>query len=319
MPVEPQKSRIRRFVALHDNTLLILGPRRIPPLPSPAANSFYSISIVTSVGFGTLESTKYVEAAQKLKPDIVLGMGDVVESNPGIKRVEKMGDRTQAWLQELVDGITDEKAGSPGTAVFAPILPIEPEQQSYYLQALQDSYVDNISGVVLYDASSVVAIPGNLKKFPRMSVANLDSPHKLLEAVSFGIDLFAIPFVGQATDAGIALDFSFPAQARQESEVLLPMGLDMWSPDYAIDTASLRKGCNCYTCLNHTRAYVRHLLSAKEMLGWVLLQLHNHNTIDQFFRGIRQSIRENAFLAERRAFNKVYEADLPAKTGQGPR
>ena len=317
--MSPQESRLRRFIALQDEPLLVLGPRRIPPLPCPAANTFYSMAIVTSVGFGTLESTEYVEAVQRLKPDIVLGMADTVDHKPGLKRAEKMGDRTQAWLQNLIKGMVDEVDGTPRTALFAPILPIEREQQSYYLQALQDDYIDHISGMVLSEASSVISIPDSLNELPRLSIEDLSTPHKVLEAVSCGVDLFALPIIGHATDAGFALDFSFPAHSRQEAVTLLPLGLDMWSPDHATDTSPLREGCDCYTCLHHNRAYLQHLLSAKEMLAWVLLQLHNYSTIDSFFKGIRHTIHEDAFEKERRVFNEVYEADLPAKTGQGPR
>ena len=319
MPTAAQESRLRRFIALQDDTLLVLGPRRIPPLPCPASNTFYSISIVTSVGFGTMESIEYMEAVRKLKPDIVLGLADVVEGKPGIKRVEKMGDRTQAWLQNLVEGMTDEEDGGPKTALFAPILPVEPEQQSYYLQALQDDFVNHISGIVLHDADSVFSIPESLNQLPRLCVGDLASPHRVLEAISSGIDLFTVPFIGKATDAGIALDFSFPAKIRPTSETLLPLGLDMWSHDYATDNSPLSESCDCYTCINHTIAYIQHLLSAKEMLGWVLLQIHNHCTMDRFFHGIRQSIDKGTFEESCIDFNETYEADLPAKTGQGPR
>lgn len=319
MPVEPQESRLRRFIALQDDALLVLGPRRIPPLPCPAANTFYSMSIVTSVGFSTLESTDYVEAVQKLKPDIVLAMGDVVEHIPSMKRMEKMGDRTQAWLKDMVEGMQDEVDGSSRTALFASILPIEPEQQSYYLQALQDDYVESISGLILHNASSVLSIPQKLEVLPRLSVADLGNPHKIVEAVAAGIDLFTLPFISQATDAGIALDFAFPGPLSKESETLLPLGLDMWSSDHATDLNPLRIGCECYTCADHHRAYVQHLLSAKEMLAWVLLQLHNLHTMDVFFEGIRSAIGDGSFDEAQRDFSMVYEAELPAKTGQGPR
>lgn len=319
MPVDPSESRLRKFIAFQDNALLVLGPRRVPPLPCPAANTFYSMSIVTSVGFSTLESTGYVEAVQKLKPDIVLSMGDVVEYKPSPRRVEKMGDRTQAWLQDLVEGIRDEETGTPSAALFAPILPIEPAQQLYYLQALEDEYSNDVAGLILYDTGSVASIPKSLGRLPRLSIADLSSPHKILDAVSSGIDLFTIPFIGQATDAGIALDFSFPTNPRQETEALVPLGLDMWSPAHATILLPLGTQCKCYTCVNHHQAYVQHLLSAKEMLGWVLLQLHNHCIVDKFFSGVRRSIRQGTFEKERRAFSMVYEAELPARTGQGPR
>lgn len=319
MPVAPGDSRLRQFIALQGDALLVLGPRRIPPLPCPAANTFSSMSIVTSVGFTTLESTEYVEAVQKLKPDIVLGMGDVVEHKPSPKRVEKMGDRTQAWLKDLIESIQDADDGAPDTALFVPILPVEPEQQFFYLQALEDDYSDSLSGVVLYDANSVSSIPKKLNYLPRMSIADLGSPHKVLNAAASGIDIFVIPFIGQATDAGIALDFSFPAKPRGKYDTLVSLGLDMWSSAHASDTSPLRADCKCYTCLNHHRAYIQHLLSAKEMLGWILLQVHNHCTMDELFSGVRKCIREGSLEKELQNFSMVYEAELPARTGQGPR
>lgn len=318
MPTSHESS-LRRFIALQPDTLLVLGPRRIPPLPCPVANTFYSMSIVTSVGFGTLESADYVAAVQKLRPDIVLGMSDVVEHKPGVKRIEKMGDRTQAWLKDLVKGVLDPDDGTPGTAVFAPILPIEKEQQSYYLDALQDDFYGDISGLTLHDARSIESVPATLRQLPTLCTADLGSPDKLLDAISYGIDLFTIPFVGQATDAGIALAFSFPSQGLTSGSKPLPLGLDMWLASHATDISPLWKGCDCFTCSNHHRAYLQHLLSAKEMLGWVLLQLHNHHVIDAFFEGVRQAIRENRFKEAHRTFGETYEADLPAKSGQGPR
>lgn len=313
------ESPLRRFIALPQGALLVLGPRRIPALPCPVANTSYSMSIVTSVGFGTLESAEYVAAVQKLRPDIVLSMSDVVEHKPGVKRIEKMGDRTQAWLKDLMEGVLDQDGGAPEAAVFAPILPIDKEQQPYYLQALREDYYGDISGLILHDAGSISSVPATLRQLPTLCTADLGSPHKLLEAISYGIDLFTIPFVGQATDAGIALAFSFPSQCLTSATKPLPLGLDMWMASHATDISPLCEGCDCFTCCNHHRAYLQHLLSAKEMLGWVLLQIHNHHVIDAFFEGVRQAIRENRFEEAHQTFCETYEADLPAKSGQGPR
>ena len=319
MPIEAHESRLRKFIALQGDSFLVLGPRRIPPLPCAAANTHYAMSIVTSVGFSTLESTQYAEAVQKLKPDIVFGMADVVDTRPGVKRLEKMGDRTQSWLRDLIDAIEADEAGKSDISLFAPILPIEAEQQSYYLQALEEDFAEDISGLVLHDTSSVFSIPKSLSHLPRFLIANSPSPHKLLDAVAVGVDVFTVPFVGEATDAGIALDFSFPAQEPDFSGTLLPLGLDMWSAAYAVDTTPLLDGCDCYTCSNHHKAYLQHLFSAKEMLGWTLLQIHNHRVMDNFFAGVRQSIEQNTFDKDVGMFARTYEYELPEKTGQGPR
>lgn len=273
------------------------------------------------MGFRTLESTEYVEAVQKLRPDIVLGLGDIViGQKAGPKRTEKMGDRTLAWIKELITAIDDEDEGFPKMALFAPILPIESEQQAYYLDDLQGELREYLSGLFLYQPSSILSIPETLSHLPRFSISEPNSPHTLLYEISLGIDLFAIPFVCAATDAGIALDFEFPPPNQSaEFKGARPLGIDMWSPGHGVELAPLRDACRCYTCTNHHRAYVQHLLSAKEMLAWVLLQLHNHHVIDEFFAGVRRSLDEKSFDYNRTQFTKSYEPELPPKTGQGPR
>jgi queuine tRNA-ribosyltransferase subunit QTRTD1 len=265
-----------------------------------------------------VENDYYTEAIQKLRPDIVVGMADVLFGHkPGKKRTEIMGDRTLAWVKGLIAGMEDDEEGTPRTALFAPILPIEAEQQSYYLDALKDDLKESLAGLVLYDEASADAIPKGLRHLPRLFLGETNSPHKLLDAVALGIDIFAIPFIIEATEAGIALDFSFPA--KNYADTPLPLGVDMWSSSHATNLSPLRKDCDCYACANHPRAFVQHLLNAKEMLGWVLLQLHNHHIIDGFFAGIRSGIRNGSFDDDREAFEKSYTAELPAKTGQGPR
>ena len=55
------------------------------------------------------------------------------------------------------------------------------------------------------------------------------------------------------------------------------------------------------------------------MLGWVLIQIHNHAVLATFFASIRTSIEAGTFDADVAAFEAFYEPQLPSKTGQGPR
>ena len=264
-----------------------------------------------------LECTEYAEAIQKLRPDIVVGMGDVLFGHrPGVKRKESMGDRTLAWLEELISAMKDDKDGTPRTALFAPMLPIEVEQQTYYLDALQDELRDSVSGLAFYDSSSVDAIPENLYGLPRLYLGDATSPHELLDAMALGIDAFTVPFIADATDAGIALNFTFPAQSDAKNKDRFPLGMDMWSSTFAADISPLITDCQCYTCSNHHKAFVHHLLNAKEMLGWVLLQLHNHYIVDKFFVGARCSIRNGSFEGDRVTFEEVYATEVRTSWSQ---
>ena len=275
---------------------------------------------MTNLGFNTLECGEYVKAVQKLRPDVVIAMGDVLYGHqPGVKRAEKMGDRTQSWLNALVNGMKDAELGNFNTAVFAPILPIDAEKQSWYLSALQEDFHNDISGLVFYEIESAFEVPRSLRSLPRMWLGAVTGPLQILNQVAAGIDLFTVPFLNDVTDAGIALDFAFGPKEDTGQHKLAPLGLDLWSNTFAVDVSPLRKDCTCYTCLNHHRAYVHHLLDAKEMLAWVLLQLHNCAIMDAFFAAVRRGVSQGTFEGDTAGFEAYYERQLPMKTGQGPR
>lgn len=305
---------------MQKDALIILGPRRHPPVPARAANTNTSIAIQTSLGFSTLESDDYVEAAQKLRPDIILGMADYEYlKRPGVKRLEKMGDRTLAWTQNMVSRLHDNVDGSLATPFFAPVLPIEAGLQSEYLGTLQEELADSVSGWIIYDAASVGAIPPEMRHLPRLAMTELDGPHAVLNRISLGLDVLILSFIGEATDAGFALTFTFPGPERLQSGERLALGINMWLETYVSDLSPLAEDCTCYTCSNHHRAYIRHLLDAKEMLAWVLLQVHNHQIMDSFFDSVRRSMSNGTFENDCHIFEMSYERQFPARTGQGPR
>lgn len=259
----------------------------------------------------------YIDAARILKPDIVLGPGDfVIGTKVSIKRADKMGDRTTLWIREILAG--KERTGR--MTVFAPILPVPLEQQKWYLDALADELRDGIEGIYVMDAHSVVDLPETLNQLPRLAFTKPEAPGEVLRQISLGVDMFVLPFIGKATDGGIALGFIFPPPARTDCDTTRrATGIDAWNNELATDFSPLQAGCECYACTKHHRAYLHHLLSAKEMLAWVLLQIHNHHVLDQFFAGVRTSIEKGSFEEDKAAFERFYESELPVSKGLGPR
>jgi len=296
-----------------------LAPRRTPAVLAPNGNSNTSLSIFTSTGFQQLSNTVYSTIIQKLRPDICIPLADIAYgTEPGAKRILKMADRTEEWVSQLLDECDHQ-------AVFAPILPIDFVNQSDYVNFL-DEQADRIAGLALYDANLLPDIPATtaLSRLPRLSLDEPASPHHILRQIALGMDIFTVPFVGFATDAGIALTFVFPRPAAEdvlkESGLnVAPLGMNMWSPSHATSTVPIIPQCTCYTCTSHHIAFIQHLLSAKEMLGWVLIQIHNHHVLSEFFEAIRESIKNDTFQADSDEFAKFYESELPAKSGQGPR
>ncbi|KAF2436981.1 tRNA-guanine transglycosylase [Tothia fuscella] len=331
IPYENDISPLKVFASHPPSTLLILSPRRFPPVETPTANTNTTLSICTSVGFRSLPISQYIDATAKLHPDIVISPCDFVppaaKQNASVKRVEKMSDRTAVWLRDMLamkKEVREEQGsgGNNGISVFAPILPVEGERQRYYLDQLVEDFKGEVSGLVLYDCGSLGEIPESLEELPRLMLSDPANPRELLQQISLGADMFVLPFVSLATDAGIALGFVFPPPLLGKDgngSTRVPLGLDTWNEENATDVGSLQEGCQCYACVKHHKAYLHHLLSAKEMLAWVLIQIHNHYVMDQFFAGVRSSIANGTFEEDRQAFERYYEAEMSEKTNQGPR
>jgi queuine tRNA-ribosyltransferase len=281
-------------------------------------NTDRAISIFTSTGFQVLSNKQYAEYIAKLKPDIAIALGDVpYGTTPGSKRVAKMSDRTTEWLLDLT------KRDDESQVIFAPILPVDLQGQWEYLDRLADDLATAIDGLAFYDANLLPDIPATttMTALPRLSLDKPASPHAILRQISLGMDIFTIPFVGFATDAGIALDFRFPGPKEADTINVGPakLGVDMWETAHATSVTPISQSCSCYTCTTHHRAFVQHLLAAKEMLGWVLIQVHNHHILSEFFSAIRKSIEQGTFEEDCKQFALKYESELPEKTGQGPR
>ncbi|OQD88253.1 hypothetical protein PENANT_c004G00436 [Penicillium antarcticum] len=323
-PAAPHESPLKKFSCIPNDMPVILGPRRFPAIVCPPPNTSTSIALSTSIGFHQLPAKQYVNAVHKLRPDIAIGMADMVlGSPPGNKRREKMVDRTHAFTRDALEQLYGDaltRNAKSKTAFFAPVLPLDNAQQSLYLEDLESEFRWDISGLALYEAASLEHIPASLGDLPRLLLSDPSTPHHILREISLGADLLTTPVLGASSDAGIALDFKFPAPVAQDDDKKpQPLGYDMWSVENATAVSSLAEGCVCFACRKHHRAYFHHLLAAKEMTAWALLQIHNYHVFDLFFAGIRESIQNGTFEQDIEAFARFYAPEMPESSGQGPR
>ena len=98
----------------------------------------------------------------------------------------------------------------------------------------------------------------------------------LIEGVLRGVDIF---------------DCVHPTRLARHGAAMTNTGrLNMKGAIYARDPLAIDPDCSCYTCQNFSRAYIRHLLVAKEILASTLLSIHNLHTLVQLTRDLRQAI-----------------------------
>ena len=111
------------------------------------------------------------------------------------------------------------------------------------------------------------------------------TPEDLINGVSRGVDIF---------------DCVLPTRLARHHAAFAPEGrLNMMNATFARDTAPIDDACDCYTCRTFTRAYLRHLIVAKELLAGTLLSIHNLRALIRLVAEIRASILDGTFEVPR--------------------
>ena len=105
------------------------------------------------------------------------------------------------------------------------------------------------------------------------------TPANILEAVDRGVDFF---------------DCVYPSRNGRHGHVYTHRGkINLFNAQYELDNEPIEEGCGCPACKNYSKAYIRHLLKAKEMLGMRLCVLHNLYFYNHLMEDIRTAIEEH--------------------------
>lgn len=107
------------------------------------------------------------------------------------------------------------------------------------------------------------------------------TPANILEAVDRGVDFF---------------DCVYPSRNGRHGHVYTNQGKrNLFNAKYELDARPIEEGCQCPACRSYSRAYIRHLLKAKEMLGMRLCVLHNLYFYNTMMEEIRDAIEEHRY------------------------
>ncbi|MEM1059430.1 MAG: tRNA guanosine(34) transglycosylase Tgt [Verrucomicrobiota bacterium] len=133
-------------------------------------------------------------------------------------------------------------------------------------------------------------------------VMGLGQPNQLVELVARGVDIF---------------DCVLPTRAARHGTCYTWDGaINLKGAAYKTDSRPLMgdDGGDCLACQNHTRAYIRHLLKSGEILGLMLLSIHNLHFFLELMRRMREAIEAGRFAAFRQEFHARYQPTIPQKS-----
>ena len=121
----------------------------------------------------------------------------------------------------------------------------------------------------------------------------LGTPAQLVELVARGIDMF---------------DCVLPTRVARNGTAYTTGGaINLRAGHQKEDFGPIEEGCECFACTHHTRAYLRHLLKAREILGLRMLSVHNSHFYHEVMRQIRRHLAEGTFDDFREEFIARYQ------------
>ncbi|XP_028394617.1 queuine tRNA-ribosyltransferase accessory subunit 2-like [Dendronephthya gigantea] len=297
-------------------------------------NEEKNISVWNSGGRKKINVDHFIKILTSFKPDIAQCLCDSIPSGQTSKRNKKSVDRTLKFLDEILEcKKSNEELKS--IEIFGSVEGGDCEIEKNR-SAVQTSKRD-IAGFIVegIDPHSpnweqhlkecLKNIPNDRPRFFHGPI----SPEQVFSAFECGVDVFDSSFAYVSTQRDCALNLQCgskrckPAlnyetgdsETRQTTQIQKPNNEEKTDDDkktryeinvsnirYKEDFSSLVIGCSCYSCTNHTRAYIYHLLETKEMLAQVLLMIHNFHQYFSFFKKLRQSVQNNDYETFKKDF-----------------
>ncbi len=246
-----------------------------------------------------LSPEKAIDIQNKLGADIIMSLDECAPYPATYEYMKNSVERTIRWAQRGKDAHHDQRQ-----ALFGIVQGGEyPELREMCAKALVDMDFPgySIGGTSVGEPKDVMYkmvedavkwLPENKPRY-LMGVGN---PIDLIEAAIRGIDMY---------------DCVLPTRVARHGALMTHHGrININNEKYKEDFSPIDNECDCYTCRNYTRAYLRHLHKADELFGKSLLSIHNVRFLLQLSEDIRKAIQEDRLLDFKEEFLEKYGRDV---------
>ncbi|WP_337373552.1 tRNA guanosine(34) transglycosylase Tgt [Mitsuokella jalaludinii] len=238
-----------------------------------------------------------MEVQMALGSDIVMAFDECVPYPADYNYAKQSTERTIRWLQRCKEAMTAPNQGLFGIVQGGMYKDLREwsarettamDLPGYAVGGLSVGEPKELMYEMLEYSTSL--LPQDKPRY----LMGVGTPDCLVEGVQRGIDMF---------------DCVFPTRVARNGMAMTWTGrLVMKNAQFTHDHTVLEEGCGCYACRNgYTRAYIRHLVRANEILGLRLLSLHNLYFLQEFMRRMRQAILEDRFTEFRSDFFNHYQ------------
>jgi queuine tRNA-ribosyltransferase len=248
-----------------------------------------------------LSPEKAIQIQNKLGPDIMMSFDECAPFDESFDYVKKSVERTTRWAERgLKAHANPNTQGLFGIIQGAGYKELREQSAKELIQMDFPGY--SIGGLSVGEPKHLMnevleyttpLIPEDKPRY-LMGVGTADS---LIDGVIRGVDMF---------------DCVLPTRIARNGTVMTSQGrVVIKNAKYERDFGPLDPKCDCYTCKNYSRAYIRHLIKADETFGLRLTSYHNLYFLLNVMKDVRQAIREDNLLEYRESFFEEYGYNKP--------
>ena len=247
-----------------------------------------------------LSPEKSIEIQNKLGADIIMSFDECPPYPATYEYMKKSIERTLRWAKRGKDAHKNEKQALFGICQGGEYEDLRKYSTTKTVEMDFDGY--SIGGTALGEPKDVMhkMIEYTVKYLPEDKpryLMGVGTPEDLLEGVLRGVDMF---------------DCVLPTRIARHGAILTSKGkINIRDKKYEYDLSPLDPDCDCKTCRNYTKSYLRHLYKCEEGLGKRLLSLHNLRFLLKLSEDMRQAIQEDRFLEFKKEFMEKYGQGKP--------
>jgi queuine tRNA-ribosyltransferase len=226
---------------------------------------------------------KSIAIQEKLGADIIMAFDECAEPHDR-QYNERSMKRTHVWADRCLRAKSRSDQALFGI-VQGGVFPDLREESATFISSLDfpGFAIGGLSvGESKKDMHAMINVVNSIlpEDKPRY-LMGVGSPEDLINGISRGVDIF---------------DCVLPTRLARHSAAFSTLGrINLMNATYTHDTNPIESGCSCYTCRTFPRAYLRHLILAKESLSGVLISIHNLHFLIDLVRQARLSILDGTF------------------------
>lgn len=243
-----------------------------------------------------LTPEKSIEIQNKLDSDIAMSFDECAPYPATRRYIENSIRRTLRWARRGKEAFNNPNQSLFGIVQGGEFEDLRRESALETVKMDFDGY--SVGGTSVGEPKDVMynMISYATKYLPKHKpryLMGVGEPIDLLEGVSRGIDMF---------------DCVLPTRLARHGNCFTRHGrINIKNAKYKEDFSPIEDDCDCYTCKNFSKAYVRHLVTAGEVNGGRLLSIHNIRFLIKEMEEIREAIKEDRFFEYKDEFIKKYE------------